>query len=71
LQPTKQTRPSTMLDSIAPTLIPNFTDALLRKSPHGARRLKLSIPDDTFLWAVRPKDFTGNDLTLLCLRVGL
>lgn len=33
LQPTKQTRPNTRLESIAPTLIPNFTDALLRKSP--------------------------------------
>ena len=73
LQPTKQTSASTRLESIAPTLIPNLTvtDALLRKSRNEARRLKLAIPDDTFFWAVRPKDFTGNDLTLFCLRVEL
>jgi hypothetical protein len=71
LQPTKQTRPSTMLDSIAPTLIPNFTDALLRKSPFGASRLKLSNPEDTYFQAVPTKDCAGNGFALMCLRVEL
>jgi hypothetical protein len=65
LQPEKQTSASTKLESIAPTLIPNFTDALLRKSQDGKSRFELSIPDDTYFRAVRPKDFTGNDFTLL------